>query len=211
LTNDKRFTSDGTEATISSHLIGGSYLLSKLLLPNLKNASSTSTSSTSSTSTSSTSSTSRVIYVSSGGMLTTKFPKWDEATNTAPNQKYDGVMAYAYAKRGQILLAEQFAKLHPEVKFVSCHPGWVDTIGVEEAFGSQKKLFSPLRSKWEGAEGIAWLMSTDGDNLKSGGFYLDRKVQPKHISGCFMTEGSFTKNSDEEIHEFMEKLEVVGM
>lgn len=195
MTNDKRFTSDGTEATISSHLIGGSYLLSKLLLPNLKNASSTS----------------RVIYVSSGGMLTTKFPKWDEATNTAPNQKYDGVMAYAYAKRGQILLAEQFAKLHPEVKFVSCHPGWVDTIGVEEAFGSQKKLFSPLRSKWEGAEGIAWLMSTDGDNLKSGGFYLDRKVQPKHISGCFMTEGSFTKNSDEEIHEFMEKLEVVGM
>ena len=39
----------------------------------------------------------------------------------------DGQLAYAYAKRGQVLLAEQWAAMNPEVKVVSCHPGWVDT------------------------------------------------------------------------------------
>ena len=154
----------------------------------------------------------RVIYVSSGGMYNTNFPSWDVATNQATDQTYDGVMTYAYAKRGQLLIAEQFAKKYPSVKWLSCHPGWVDTAAVDEAFGSNKKIFSPLRSKWEGAEGIAWLMSTNGSKLENGGFYLDRKVQAKHIAGPFMSEGSSTKNSNEEIEELMEKLEeVVGV
>jgi len=193
LSNDKQLTSEGNEVTIGSHLFGGSYLLSKLLLPKLMNAAENGQDP-------------RVIYVSSGGMYNTKFPSWDEATNTATNQKYDGVMAYAYAKRGQILIAEQFSKLFPKIKWVSCHPGWVDTIGVDEAFGSDKKYFNPLRSKWEGSEGIAWLMGTKGENLRSGEFYLDRKPQTKHIAGPFMTEGSFTKNTDSEIDEFMKML-----
>jgi len=205
LYNDKRMTSEGNEATISSHLFGGSYLLTKLLLPKLQLPLQTNNNNNNGESDSDSNS-SRVIYVSSGGMYNTKFPSWEEATNTAPNQKYDGVMAYAYAKRGQILLAEEFAKLHPSVKFVSCHPGWVDTVGVDEAFGSGKKIFSPLRSKWEGSEGIAWLMGTNGTNLENGGFYLDRKTCPKHIAGPFMSEGSYTKNSDEEVRAFMEQL-----
>jgi len=139
LYNDKRMTSEGNEATISSHLFGGSYLLTKLLLPKLQLPLQTNNNNNNGESDSDSNS-SRVIYVSSGGMYNTKFPSWEEATNTAPNQKYDGVMAYAYAKRGQILLAEEFAKLHPSVKFVSCHPGWVDTVGVDEAFGSGKKV-----------------------------------------------------------------------
>ncbi len=73
-------------------------------------------------------------------------------------------------------------------------------------FFSRIQIFSPLRSKWEGSEGIAWLMGTNGKNIVNGEFYLDRKPQPKHIAGPFMTEGSYTKNSDEEIRAFMEKL-----
>ena len=42
----------------------------------------------------------------------------------------------------------------------SCHPGWVDTPAVEEAYGSKKKFLEPMRNGWQGAEGIAWLMST---------------------------------------------------
>jgi dehydrogenase/reductase SDR family protein 12 len=193
LSNHKQLTSEGIEVTIASHLLGGSYLLSKLLLPQLKNAAKDGQEP-------------RVIYVSSGGMYNSKFPSWNEATNIAPNQKYDGVMTYSYAKRGQLLLAERFAQLYPEVKWISCHPGWVDTIGVDEAFGSGKKLFSPLRSKWEGSEGIAWLMGTKSSNLINGAFYLDRKEQSKHIAGPFMTEGTFTKNSDAEIEEFINKM-----
>ena len=206
LSNDKKYTSDGkTEVTIASQLMYGSYLLSTLLLPNLENAANAATEKESGNG--SGSNEPRVIYVSSGGMYNTKFPSWDEATNKAPNQKYDGVMTYAYAKRGQVILATEYAKLYPKIKWISCHPGWVDTIGVEEAFGSRgKQVFAPLRSKWEGSEGIAWLMGTDGSNLVNGGFYLDRKVQPLHIGGPFMTEGSHTKNSDEEVDEFMKKL-----
>ena len=204
LLNDKKLTSDGHEVTIASHLISGSYLLSKLLLPKLQNAVKDNNGNNNDNDQP------RVIYVSSGGMYNTKFPNWEEATN---QKKYDGVMAYSYAKRGQILLAEQLAKRYPEIKWLSCHPGWVDTNAVDEAFGpSGKKIFSPLRNTWEGSEGIAWLMGTNGMNLVNGGFYLDRNVEPKHMAGPFMTEGKFTKNSDEEIEDFMEKLyETVGI
>jgi len=187
LSNDKQLTSEGKEVTLASQLIGGSYLLSTLLLPKLEN-------------TAKEGGEPRVVLVSSGGMYTTKFPSWEEATNTASNQTYNGVMTYAYAKRGQVLLAEEFSKVYPNIKWISCHPGWVDTIGVDEAFGSGKKLFAPLRSTWEGSEGIAWLMSTNSTNLINGGFYLDRKDQTKHMSG------TFTHNSDEEVKEFMKRL-----
>jgi len=30
---------------------------------------------------------------------------------------------------------EQFTKQYSHIKFLSCHPGWVDTPGVESAYG----------------------------------------------------------------------------
>ena len=30
---------------------------------------------------------------------------------------------------------EQFTKQFSHIKFLSCHPGWVDTPGVESAYG----------------------------------------------------------------------------
>ena len=41
----------------------------------------------------------------------------------------------------------------------------------------------PLRSLWQGAEGIIWLCVSKWEDIKSGEFYLDRTVQPKHIAG----------------------------
>lgn len=194
LLNEKKVTSDGTEATIASHLIGGSYLLTKLLKPQLE-ASATNGKDP------------RVIFVTSGGMYLTKMPSWDVATNTAPNQKYDGVMAYAYAKRGQVILAEEMAKQNNDgITYVSAHPGWADTAAVTDAFGSTKSYLEPLRTKWAGAEGITWLLHAKKENLQNGSFYLDRKQQPKHVSGPFMTEGTFTKNTNGEVSSFMQNL-----
>merc|ERR1719223_597172 len=132
LLNDRQVTSEGNEVTFASHLLGGSYLLSTLLLPQLKAAGDEA----------------RVVFVSSGGMYNTKFPEWAVLSNA-------------------------------------------------------KKYLEPMRSIWEGAEGICWLMSTARSNLESGSFYLDRKPQRKHISGPFMTDGSFTKNSEAEVDAFM--------
>merc|ERR1719454_1783892 len=112
-----------------------------------------------------------MVAVSSGGMYNTKFPKWEVATSL--EGAYSGNLAYAYAKRGQVLLMERWAAEHPEVKCVSCHPGWTDTPAVDEAYGSQKRFLEPLRTPWQGSEGIAWLCVAPGAELESGAFYLD--------------------------------------
>jgi NAD(P)-dependent dehydrogenase (short-subunit alcohol dehydrogenase family) len=52
------------------------------------------------------------------------------ADSTADPDAYDGNAAYAYAKRGQVLLVDQWAKAEAaktkdkQVTFVSVHPGW---------------------------------------------------------------------------------------
>lgn len=188
LYREKQLTAEGNEATFASHLLGGSYLLSTLLYPQLRAAGTES----------------RVAFVSSGGMYNSNFPSWDVATNE--KGKYWGDMAYSYAKRGQVLLAERWTRDRPDVCWLSCHPGWVGTNAVDLAYGSNKKYLEPMRSIWQGAEGITWLMSTKRENLESGGFYLDRTPRRKHIAGAFMSDGSYTKNSEKEVDEMMENL-----
>merc|ERR1712087_256372 len=163
----------------------------KLLLPSLKKASEA-----------------RVVYVASGGMYNRKFPKWEIAASTGEHESgYDGNMAYAYAKRGQVLMAKQFTKDYPDVTFVSSHPGWTKTAGGDAAYGSKANVLNPMRTTWEGAEGICWLTATKRTNLEGGAFYLDRKPQREHIAGPFMTDGTFTKNTPEEVEDMMRKLE----
>lgn len=193
LLNQKTLTGEGVEATFACHLLFGTFLLGSLALPTLEATPS-----------------SRLVVVSSGGMYNTPFPAWSVATSTStdPSWTYDGQLAYAYAKRGQVLLCERWALQHPAVKIVSCHPGWTSTPGVEDAYGSRKQFLEPLRSLWEGAEGIVWLCVAPEEKLSSGAFYLDRSPQTKHVAGPFFTEGGFTKNSPEEIDAMMRDLEV---
>merc|ERR1712050_550161 len=138
----------------------------------------------------------------------TAFPSWEVATSTTsdPTWKYDGQLAYAYAKRAQVLLCERWSKSHPEVKVVSCHPGWTSTPAVTEAYGDTKKYLEPMRTPWQGAEGIAWLCVAPAEKIESGAFYLDRSPQVKHMAGPFFTEGSYTKNTPEEVDEMMQNL-----
>jgi lipocalin len=86
--------------------------------------------------------------------------------------------------------------------------GWVDTPGVEAAYGSSKSYLEPLRTLWEGSEGIVWLLVTPATRIESGGFYLDRKARTKHMAGPFFSEGSFTKNTPADVEKMMEMLEL---
>eukprot|EP00978_Attheya_sp_CCMP212_P023926 scaffold74257_cov42-Attheya_sp.AAC.3 len=190
LLNDRTETKEGTEVTIATHLLGGTYLLSSLLMPQLKKAGKEA----------------RIVFIGSGGMYNSKFPSWPIATSTDPAYKYDGNMAYAYAKRGQLLLSERWGKEHPELTIVTGHPGWTMTPGLHAAYGSAKRLFQPLRTPWEGAEPMTWLMSTPSKKLESGAFYTDRKKDRQHLGGSFMTEGSYTKNEQSEVDTMMENL-----
>jgi len=186
LLESKQLTEEGLETTFATHLLVGTYLLGRLALPALEAQGG------------------RMIIVSSGGMYNTKFPDWETALGL---RGYDGTMAYAYMKRGQVLLAERWAAQHPSIKVVSCHPGWSGTDGVDKAFGSKKSVLEPLRSPWEGAEGICWLLACENEQLASGEFYLDRKLQVKHMAGPFFTEGSFTRNTEQEVDLLMQNLE----
>lgn len=199
LAKERKVNSEGDEITLRAHLVSGSYQLTKLLMPSLKKASDASDGEA------------RVVYVASGGMYNTKFPEWEVAASTG---KYEteyggsnGNLAYAYAKRGQVLLAERFTIDYPDISFVSCHPGWVRTAIVDDAYGEQAKYLEPFRTPWEGSEGICWLTATSKKNLEGGAFYLDRMPQRKHIAGPFMTEGSFTKNTEKEVDAMMKHLE----
>jgi len=118
LLNEKTLTSEGVETTFAAHLLYGTHLLGKLAMPTLERTID-----------------SRLIMVSSGGMYNTKLPGWEimASTHEKSDEKYDGNLAYAYAKRGQVVLAEKWARDHPAVKVVSTHPGWTLTEGVESA------------------------------------------------------------------------------
>lgn len=196
LLNEYTETAEGVETTFACHLAFGSYLLSKTLLPSIRQRAG------------------RVCYVSSGGMYNSKFPAWDVATCKDPSA-YDGQFAYVFAKRGQVLLAEHLAAreagnaAQEHVTYVSAHPGWTATPAVSAAYGDQAKYLQPMRDLWQGAEGICWLMVADREELAPGEFYLDRQPQPKHVSGPFFTEGSRTKNTPAEVTAMVERLEEI--
>eukprot|EP00947_MAST-08B_sp_MAST-8B-sp1_P005970 g5970.t1 len=239
LLNERTLTAEGFETTFACHLLFGTYGLAKAMEPSLRACAARGGQP-------------RTIFVSSGGMYNTKWPAWEVGTSaeTSP-AKYDGVMAYAYAKRAQVLLAQRFAEseaasaaeggeskqsddgglartlealgedkgedkkdeggaktkiLGAPIQYVSCHPGWTDTPGVDAAFGSQAKYLKPLRTLWEGAEGICWLCTAEADRIKPGAFYLDREPQHTHMAGPFFSEGSFTKNTAGEVDQLLQQL-----
>lgn len=189
LMNEKTMTPENIETTFAAHLAFGSYLLSRELRPLLTTASQP-----------------RVIFVTSGGMYNSRFPGVDQCRDP---DNYDGQFAYTYAKRGQVLLAEHLSTSDPDVVYVSSHPGWTDTPGVESAYGTQKKWLEPMRTLWQGAEGMCWLCVVDKTKLHPGALYLDRTPQRKHLAGPFFTEGSATKNKPAEVADMVRDLDTL--
>ena len=81
-------------------------------------------------------------------------------------------------------MMEQFALKHPEILFLSMHPGWCDTPGVVVSLPSFHSMMnSKLRSSAAGADTIVWLATIPKTHaaLKNGEFYFDRKEAAKHL------------------------------
>lgn len=151
-----RRTAEGFEATYASQVLS-QHILTSRLLPALERGSSP-----------------RVIVVSSGGMYAERL---DLATVQMSAQDYDGVRAYARAKRVQVTLTEQWARRFPDtsVGFHSMHPGWADTRGVQDSLPTFRRLTRPiLRTAAEGADTIVWLAGVEPIPAPSGTFWLDR-------------------------------------
>lgn len=93
LLNERSETAEGHEVTFASHLLFGSFYLGRLLKPRMDKSEG------------------RIVFVSSGGMYNTKWPAWPVAVGARDStEPYSGNMAYAYAKRGQVLLARYWAQ-----------------------------------------------------------------------------------------------------
>jgi NAD(P)-dependent dehydrogenase (short-subunit alcohol dehydrogenase family) len=88
-------------------------------------------------------------------------------------EDYDGVTAYARAKRVQVALNGEWARRYPEGPiFSAMHPGWADTPGVQHSLPRFRRLTAPiLRTPEQGVDTVLWLASHD---VPSGLFWLDR-------------------------------------
>jgi dehydrogenase/reductase SDR family member 12 len=122
----------------------------------------------------------RVITVSSGGMYTQRL---GPATVEMAPSGYNGVTAYARAKRAQVALSREWAsRIRPSaVAFHAMHPGWADTPGLAAALPRFYRLARPiLRSSEEGADTIVWLATAAPERLGSGCLWLDRRPRPEY-------------------------------
>jgi dehydrogenase/reductase SDR family member 12 len=162
LTHEFTLTDEGFEVTFATHVLS-QFLLTRKLLPLLESAPSA-----------------RVIVVASGGMYLERLDV-DALQPTA--SEYDGVKAYARAKRAQVALAEEWTRqlAGTNVTVNAMHPGWSDTPGLRNALPGFSRALSPLlRSPHQGADTIAWLAAAPEVAGRSGLFFLDRRARPTH-------------------------------
>ena len=161
LLNTRQVSPQGIEQTIASHVVGP-FLMTTLLLPLMNGG--------------------RVVTVSSGGMYSSGLPAFDKGESLEmPAHKYGGSKQYAIAKRAQVTLTEMWAARVPQTEFVSMHPGWADTPGVQESIPGFRRVTAPiLRTASEGADTIAWLAAVSPLPGRNGTFWSDREIRPTH-------------------------------
>ncbi len=156
LSTQYELTAEGYEATYAAQVLS-QHVLTSRLLPSLSQGTDP-----------------RVIVVSSGGMYAEAL---DPGTVQMPADAYDGVRAYARAKRAQVALNQEWARRMPDrpVGFHAMHPGWADTRGVQDSLPAFRRITRPiLRTPEEGADTIVWLAGVRPIPAASGTFWSDR-------------------------------------
>lgn len=154
-------TEEGNELTLATHVLGP-FLLTKLLTDSLAGDGDA-----------------RVVWVSSGGMYASPLRSDDPQFLV---DDYSGTVAYARTKRMQLVLAEMWGEELADRGVVShsMHPGWVDTPGVQTFLPKFRGLTLPfMRTPWQGADTIVWLVAAPDAHRSTGGFWHDRVQRPK--------------------------------
>jgi len=163
LFNPRQLSSEGLEKSFALLLLGP-YILTERLHPLLARSGSA-----------------RVVNVSSGGMYSQRIHVDDLQSREG---SYSGAVAYARAKRGLMILTEEWASKWREdgITVNAMHPGWADTPGVSSSLPGFYRATRPaLRTPEEGADTIVWLAAATEAGKVSGKFWLDREQHPSHI------------------------------
>jgi len=143
-----------------------------------------------------------MVIVSSGGMYAQPF---DLAALEMGPDDYDGVVAYARAKRAQVEMAGAWAgRFGPfGVASYAMHPGWVDTPGLASGLPRFRSLLRPfLRTSAQGADTAVWLAAggpaaqarSEGSPLALSGFFQDR--HPRSVARFPVTHPTHPGDGD---------------
>jgi NAD(P)-dependent dehydrogenase (short-subunit alcohol dehydrogenase family) len=156
LLNDYTPTQQGFETTLAVHLLAPYIMTNRLASPMAR------------------ADQAKVIFMTSGGMYTERFVLKDLAM--APEQ-YRGSVAYARAKRAQVVLTQTWQRFEPagQRTFCAVHPGWARTPGVAASLPTFQKIMGPLlRSPAEGVDTLVWLTTLPAGEPQGGLLWLDR-------------------------------------
>jgi dehydrogenase/reductase SDR family member 12 len=128
-----------------------------------------------------------IVQMSSGGMYGAKLDL--DALDLRDPKRYDGMAAYAQAKRAQVELTRAWnARFTDGPRVWTTHPGWVDSDGVKSSLPwFRATLKSHLRTAEQGADTALWIASTRPQTPAEGGIWLDRRCDPEHAFA--MTRG----------------------
>lgn len=160
LLDARRFSSEGLELTLATHLVGP-FALTVGLLDRMRRPTDQPPA--------------RVVWVSSGGMYTRRLSVERLGQREGP---FDGVTVYADVKRAQVVLSELLAErlVGQGITSNAMHPGWAGTPGVQSALPLFHTLTRRvLRSPAEGADTVVWLAACPRIAGLSGGFWFDRQ------------------------------------
>ena len=157
LLTERGTSADGFEMTFATMVLGP-FLLTRGLLPLLHQSDD-----------------GRIITVTSGGMYTQALHLDDLQMEHEP---YRGGVAYARAKRAQMVLTRMWAAQERRSGVVAhaMHPGWADTPGIEASMPRFHRLVGRLlRTPEQGADTIVWLAAAPEAARSTGRLWLDRR------------------------------------
>jgi dehydrogenase/reductase SDR family member 12 len=153
---ERRETAAGIERTVALHVVGPHLLTRELI--DLLGASE-----------------GRVVWVSSGGMYTQPL----SIRHLQSPTDYRPSVAYARAKRAQVVLAAQWQQRVGDAAGFdvhAMHPGWALTPGVSESLPVFRRVVGPLlRGATDGADTTVWLCLAPQVAGQGGQFWLDRR------------------------------------
>ena len=163
LVDSRQLSPQGLESTLAGHVVGP-FALTARLLPRLTRPAEQAPA--------------RVIWVSSGGMYSRRL---SVKRLSAVDGPFDGVTAYADAKRAQVVLSELWAERLAGRGVVShaMHPGWAATPGVARSIPTFERVTRRiLRTPEEGADTVIWLAACERVGHETGRFWFDRRPVP---------------------------------
>ncbi len=121
----------------------------------------------------------RVAIVASSGAYMHRLSI--DALDPVDDSRYRPLAAYALTKRAQIVLTHAWALRRRAIAFDAMAPGWSDTELLRQGLPRFRQLLRPaLRSAFQGADTLAWLLARPEPRRTTDRFWHDRRPRLEH-------------------------------